>query len=419
MNEYGKPDYTSAVPCTCTIERNKIRRHEHIVEYARMGNLANCTFESLRPEGTSTKASSQEIYKKAFTACKQYAENPSGWLYICGGPSSGKTRLSAAIGNLALKNDVMTVYYTASDLIDQLRPNLSNDTETDREDILTDLEEIPLLIIDDYGLQSNTAWAREKLDQILTYRINNELPTVLASDIHPRYLDDRWQRRLSDSDFCRIVELDAENSNEVYEWPEDLALQKTMTFDNFDQRPANLEKDVQDNLQRAYEVALGFAQEPDGWLVFQGVTGCGKTHLAASIVNYRYDHKQPATFVVVPEILNRLKATFSSNSDETYIRILDQIKRAPLLVLDDFSLSSPSPWENEVLYQMINSRYNSKLPTIVTMSHRYDEIDRRIASRLADTRVSNTYLIKAPDFRFKTEIKPAKPAYTPRKSRYS
>ena len=68
---------------------------------------------------------------------------------------------------------------------------------------------------------------------------------------------------------------------------------------------------------------------------------------------------------------------------------------------------------------MINSRYNSKLPTIVTMSHRYDEIDRRIASRLADTRVSNTYLIKAPDFRFKTELKPAKPAYQPRKYRNS
>jgi len=36
------------------------------------------------------------------------------------------------------------------------------------------------------------------------------------------------------------------------------------------------------NLEAAYNLALDFAKSPDGWLVFAGVNGCGKTHLAFS-----------------------------------------------------------------------------------------------------------------------------------------
>jgi hypothetical protein len=35
---------------------------------------------------------------------------------------------------------------------------------------------------DDFGAQSNTAWAREKLYQLVTNRVNNDLPTVVTSN---------------------------------------------------------------------------------------------------------------------------------------------------------------------------------------------------------------------------------------------
>ena len=41
---------------------------------------------------------------------------------------------------------------------------------------------VDLLALDDFGAQSDTAWAREKLYQLVTNRVNNDLPTVVTSN---------------------------------------------------------------------------------------------------------------------------------------------------------------------------------------------------------------------------------------------
>ena len=82
-----------------------------------------------------------------------------------------------------------------------------------------------------------------------------------------------------------------------------------MTFDNFDWKRVNLLPEQRENLEQAFRLALDFAESPEGWLVFLGVTGCGKTHLAAAIANYRYQANQSALFTVVPDFLDHLRST--------------------------------------------------------------------------------------------------------------
>ena len=41
---------------------------------------------------------------------------------------------------------------------------------------------VDLLALDDFGAQSDTAWAREKLYQLVNYRVNHDLPTVVTSN---------------------------------------------------------------------------------------------------------------------------------------------------------------------------------------------------------------------------------------------
>ena len=132
-----------------------------------------------------------------------------------------------------------------------------------------------------------------------------------------------------------------------------------MTFANF-QRRVNLPPEQQENLEEAHRLAFEFAKSPEGWLVFMGVTGCGKTHLAAAIVNYRYQAGKPALFVVVPEFLDHLRSTFSPESKVSYDQLFESVKTAPLLVLDDFGEQSTTPWAKEKLYQVINYRYNAQ-----------------------------------------------------------
>ena len=156
-------------------------------------------------------------------------------------------------------------------------------------------------------------------------------------------------------------------------------------------------------MDAAYRLAFDFARNPEGWLVFMGETGCGKTHPAAAFVNYRYEIGKPALFVVVPDFLDHLRSAFGPEARVSYDQVFESVKTAPLLVMDDFGEQSTNPWVREKLFQLINYRYNSRLPTVITTRYSLDEIiekvDRSISSRLVDRKVSVTFGIIAPDYR--------------------
>jgi len=198
-------------------------------------------------------------------------------------------------------------------------------------------------------------------------------------------------------------QVEERQSSVGYSWGPEFELQKDMTFDKFDYQRVNLPPEQRENLKEAYRLAVEFAESPEGWLVFLGLTGCGKTHLAAAIVNYRYLNKEPALFVVVPEFLDHLRSTFSPESKVSYDQLFERVKTAPLLVLDDFGEQSTTAWAREKLYQVINYRYNARLATVIStrfsLQEILDEVDSSISSRLVDWRISNAFNITAPDYR--------------------
>ncbi len=185
-------------------------------------------------------------------------------------------------------------------------------------------------------------------------------------------------------------------------------LLQSMTFDSFKKR-GNLLPEPQENLAEAYRLALDFAKAPENWLVFAGVNGCGKTHLAAAIANYRLKEGKPVKFVVVPDFLDHLRSTFSPESPVSYDQVFEEVKNAPLLILDDLGKQSTTPWAQEKLYQIINYRYNHQLPTVVTTNCALDEIDSPISSRLSDPKISVVWNINAPDYRTDATLNRKKP----------
>jgi len=179
----------------------------------------------------------------------------------------------------------------------------------------------------------------------------------------------------------------------------ELELLKKMTFDNFDWKRVNLPPEQRDNLEKAYRLALDFAKSSESWLVLQGDTGCGKTHLAAAIANYRLKEGKPVKFVVVPDLLDHLRSTFSPESPVTYDQLFEEVKNAPLLILDDFGEQSTTPWAEEKLYQVINYRYNARLATVITTRLTTDEMTTPIVSRFFDNQLSMIFHVTAPDYR--------------------
>jgi DNA replication protein DnaC len=152
------------------------------------------------------------------------------------------------------------------------------------------------------------------------------------------------------------------------------------------------------SLQKGLKIAHSYAEKPKGWLVFMGGYGSGKTHLAAAIANYRARLGDPPLFVMVPDLLDHLRATFSPNSNVAFDRRFDEIRTAPLLVLDDLGTQSMTPWVKEKLYQLFNYRYNAELPTVITTSDSLDEMDPRIRSRLLDGKLCAIYALTVPSY---------------------
>jgi DNA replication protein DnaC len=223
---------------------------------------------------------------------------------------------------------------------------------------------------------------------------------VIVAIVPIEQLEERIRTRLMNPQQCRIVVVgERQCSAQDYAGDLDLKLLKSMTFENFDWKRANLPSDQRQNLEQAYRLALDFAKSPDGWLVFQGENGCGKTHLAAAIANYQIQAGRPVLFVVVPDFLDHLRSSFAPDSKVSYDQLFESVKTTELLVLDDFGEQSASPWAQEKLYQVINYRYNARLPSVFTTSFSLEDIEARISSRFIDPKISLVFNIIAPDYR--------------------
>ena len=95
------------------------------------------------------------------------------------------------------------------------------------------------------------------------------------------------------------------------------------------------------------------------------------------IANRAIERGQPVLFIVVPDLLDYLRATFGPNSTASYDERFDKVRNAPLLILDDLGTQSSTSWAQEKLYQILNHRYNARLPTVITTATPIDDLDPR------------------------------------------
>jgi DNA replication protein DnaC len=399
----GHPDFGKLLPCSCRLEEMAERRVAALRRLSNLALLERMTFETFVPEGHGLPPEKQGNLHHAFEEAKNFADKPEGWLLLRGVYGCGKTHLAAAIANQCVRRGQPVLFITVPDLLDHLRAAFAPSSDGDYDLRFEEVRTAPVLILDDLGTESGTAWAREKLFQILNYRYSARLPTVITTNHTLEEIPLRLRSRLVDPDLCRVVGITAPDyrgsaAGRGQVELNSLSLHSHQKFDSFDLRKGELSGEEAASLKEALEKARRFADDPDGWLLITGTYGCGKTHLAAAVGNRRVLDQQPVLFVSVPDLLDHLRATFGPQSTASFDKRFEEVKRAPLLILDDLGTESATAWAREKLYQLFDYRYNARLPTVITTSRWIEEVDPRLATRLLDVRICTPAPITAPDY---------------------
>lgn len=398
------PEFGKVHLCECRQSQVNLQARERLFALSQLKELSHLTFENFQPRGRvglwPQQADSLEL---AYNQSRQYAASINGWLLFQGGYGCGKTHLAAAIANFAVSVGVPTLFITVPDLLDSLR-FAYNSSETSFEQRFDEIRRAEFLVLDDFGTQNATDWAQEKLFQIVNFRYINRLPMVITTNLMDQDVDERINSRLNDPELVTRVRILAPDFRDPtgdigHHKLSSLDLLHKCTFASLDLRKdEGLAKDELQSLEKAFNACQKFAQKPHGWLLLIGPYGSGKTHLAAAIANYRADSNAPPLFVVVPDLMDHLRATFNPNSTVSLDQRFEDVRNAPLLILDDLGTQSTSPWVKEKLYQLFNLRYNAELPTVITSASNLEDMDPRLRSRFLDKRLCTIYALTVPTY---------------------
>ncbi|HYA98047.1 MAG TPA: ATP-binding protein [Methylomirabilota bacterium] len=156
-------------------------------------------------------------------------------------------------------------------------------------------------------------------------------------------------------------------------------------------------------------------------LLLMGPSGIGKTHLAVAALRELLQRGHQGLFCDYRELLKEIQASYNAESQTTEMSVLEPVRSAEILVLDDLGASKPSAWVLDIIGLILNARYNEQRVTILTTNYadqvlgdsgaqlpskqriivREDALEDRIGARIRSRlyEMCKTVELNAPDFR--------------------
>ena len=370
---------------------------ERLRRYGNLQAYRDKTFTSFNTEplGGSYTQNVISSLRNAKNQGIAYAARPDGWLVYAGPIGCGKTHLAVSIANQRLERfGQQVIFITAPDLLDFLRTSIGSDSGTSYDDYFEQIRNVPLLILDDLGVENPSAWAKEKLFQLLNSRHVNKLPTVITTSTELDEMDPWLGSRIVDASVVTHIAITAPDYRRTAHSQSldirslNLQLYGDMRFDTF-VTDSQVRREIE-SLKKAKDLARTWALKPVGWLCLMGDYGTGKTHLAAAIANDLRERGKDVLFYTVPDLLDFLRGAFNPKSHANFDKRFHDIVNIPILVLDDLRMTSTSEWADEKLFQILDYRYLSRAPTVFTTSETREGIEEdipRLATRLFDWRI--------------------------------
>lgn len=121
------------------------------------------------------------------------------------------------------------------------------------------------------------------------------------------------------------------------------------------------------------------------FLVYLGSPGIGKTYLCAAFTEWALMKFNSFRYWNESELFTRVRASIDETKGD-YLQCLKLLIDDEFVIIDDLGSTGLTEWRKEVIFDAIDERYNSALPTVVTSNFSVAEIKQlyhpRLSSRL-------------------------------------
>ena len=210
------------IPCECRKEQNKKEeelrerlKKQHRIAELREQSLLGSRYQDATFENTETSHSTE--FAKIHNRCKRYCEVADAVLrdgtgiYLFGTNGTGKSRLTACMGNELMLNNY-TVLYT--NFAEVSRKIIKDDN------FINQIAKIDFLFIDDFGTEkvtkgSEDMWLQEKVFEVINARYIEQKPIIFTANYSLKELiEDRGMaKRTVDRimEMCEILKLNGES----------------------------------------------------------------------------------------------------------------------------------------------------------------------------------------------------------------
>jgi DNA replication protein DnaC len=152
-----------------------------------------------------------------------------------------------------------------------------------------------------------------------------------------------------------------------------------------DYRVTNPGQQLAVGICRAYAATWEDQYRKGGSLVLTGSPGTGKTHLACAIANrIMHEHLASVAFGAVSAVTRTVRATYGKNSDRTETQAIADLLVPDLLIIDEVGASTGSDHELQLLFEIINKRYENLRPMLVISNLNTDDLQKFLGHRAMD-----------------------------------
>lgn len=167
------------------------------------------------------------------------------------------------------------------------------------------------------------------------------------------------------------------------------ALIEKQSFENFSLEIYKNQPEIYDVMARNLKKAKKYAQElgkNSGNMLILGTTGTGKTHISTAIAKVAIERGFYVIYDSTQNVLNDFESDRFKSGYGAYEPKGEKYLECDLLILDDLGSEFSTQFSISCLYNILNTRMNRGLPTIVSTNLEPTELsgryDGRIISRL-------------------------------------